>query len=261
MRLTTLGTGTIAFSPTRACSGALVEAGDVRLLLDCGSGVVRRLAELELDWWGITHIALTHFHIDHFGDLPTLLFGWRYGRLPGRSAPVEIIGPPGTSALLERLASAVGDWVLRPPEFAVTVREIEAGNPITLGAGAGDASLTLEAKVVPHTAESVAYSLRSARGRLVYTGDTGDDATLGEWAARCDVLLCECSLPRSMAIPVHLTPEQCGDLAAFARPRLLALTHLYPPVETVDVRAIVATRWSGAVALATDGWHTEIEDG
>lgn len=259
MRLTTLGTGTIAFSPTRACSGALVEGGGVRLLLDCGSGVVRRLAELELDWWTITHIAITHFHIDHFGDLPTLLFGWRYGRLPGRSAPVEIVGPPGTVALLERMAGAFGDWVLRPPEFQVTVREIEAGTPISLGDG--DLALTLEARVVPHTSESVAYSLRSGRGRLVYTGDTGYDATLGEWAAECDVLLCECSLPQSMAIPAHLTPEQCGDLAAIARPRLLALTHMYPPVETVDVRAIVATRWPGAVALASDGWHTEIEDG
>lgn len=259
MRLTTLGTGTISFSPDRACSGALVDAGEVRLLLDCGSGVVRRLAEQELDWWGITHIALTHFHVDHVGDLPTLLFGWRYGRLPARSAPVEIIGPPGTAALLERLASAHGEWLLRPPEFPVTVREIEAGTPLQLGDG--DAALTLEAKVVPHTAESVAYSLRSARGRLVYTGDTGYDATLGEWAAGCDVLLCECSLPQSMAIPVHLTPEQCGELAAIARPRLLALTHLYPPVETVDVRAIVAARWSGAVVIATDGWHTEIEDG
>ena len=58
MRLTTLGTGTIALTVERARAGYLVEADDVRLLLDCGSGVVQRLAAY--DWWGITHVALTH---------------------------------------------------------------------------------------------------------------------------------------------------------------------------------------------------------
>ena len=63
-----------------------------------------------------------------------------------------------------------------------------------------------------------------------------------------------------MAIPAHLTPRQCGYLAAAATPALLALTHLYPPVEEVDIRAEVAERWRGPVAIATDGWYMDIED-
>ena len=39
MRLVTLGTGTVALSAERVCSGQFVQAGDVTLLLDCGSGV------------------------------------------------------------------------------------------------------------------------------------------------------------------------------------------------------------------------------
>ena len=57
MRLTVLGTGTIAFSPTRSCSGYYVEAGTARLLVDCGAGITRRLAELAIPWHEVSHVA------------------------------------------------------------------------------------------------------------------------------------------------------------------------------------------------------------
>src|SRR5437764_14205258 len=98
MRLTTLGTGTVALSPSRVCSGQLVQAGTVTLLMDCGSGVVHRMAEHALPWREITHVAFTHFHLDHIGDFATLMFAWKYGDRPGRSAPLVVIGPAGTAA-------------------------------------------------------------------------------------------------------------------------------------------------------------------
>ena len=251
MKLTTLGTGTIAITAERALAGHLVESGDVHLLMDCGSGVVSRVAAL--DWMGITHVALTHFHHDHHGDLPTLIFAWRHGRLPPRSEPVEVLGPVGTRELLDRMAAAYGAWVT-DPGFPVTVREVVPDESVSLGGG----GLVLEARKVPHTDESVAYSVHQDGRRIVYTGDTGFDDGLGAWAAGADVLLCECSLPDSMAVPIHLTPRECGALAAKAAPGLLVLTHFYPPVERVDVRAEVGERFSGRVVLATDGWSTEL---
>jgi ribonuclease BN (tRNA processing enzyme) len=252
VRLTTVGTGTAAPSPTRVSAGHLVEAGPVRLLLDCGSGVAHRMAALGLDWSGITHVALTHFHADHTSDLATLVVAWRHGQLPPRSEPLVVIGPPGTRALLERMAAAL--WAsLLAPGYPVEVRELEPGGRLELADG-----VALEAQKVPHTDESVAYSVEQGGRRLVYTGDTAPDAALGAWAAGCDVLLAECSLPAEMAVEGHLTPESVGDLAAAARPALLALTHLYPPAERVDVRALVAARFDGRVVIAHDGWSTEI---
>ena len=252
MRLTTLGTGTIALSPGRSCAGYLVEHAEVRLLLDCGSGVTRRLAELALPWPAITHVALTHFHIDHHGDLPTLIFAWKYGLLPPRSAPLDLVGPVGTADLMQRLAAAHGTWVLEPG-FPLRVVEIAPGAPLALAEG-----VALEALKVPHTAESVAYSVTAGAHRLVYTGDTGFDPALAAWARGCDLLLCECSLPEGMAIPEHLTPERCGELAELASPRRLVLTHFYPPVETVDISAAVAARYRGPLVVARDGWRTDI---
>jgi ribonuclease BN (tRNA processing enzyme) len=254
MRLTTLGTGTASPSATRVCSSHLVEAGSVRLLMDCGSGAVHRMASLGVRWQELTHVAITHFHADHISDLAILIFAWKYGDLPARSAPVEFIGPIGFASLMDRIAAAYGSWV-REPGFPLTVRELEAGGALQL---ADD--VRLESRKVPHTDESVAYSVVRGARRIVYTGDTGFDESLGAWAAGCDALLAECSLPTSMAIPTHLTPEQCGALAAIASPGRLALTHFYPPVERVDIRALVAERYAGPVTLATDGWSTNFED-
>jgi len=252
VRFTTLGTGTVALSASRVCAGHWVEADDVRLLLDCGSGIARRLAELGLAWPAITHVALTHFHVDHHGDLPTLVSAWKNGQMPPRSAPLHLIGPVGTASLLERLTAAYGDW-LRSPGFPIELREIAPGETIELSPAA-----RLSARKVPHTAESVAYSIERGNRRVVYTGDTGPDEALGDWARDCDLLVCECSLPSSMAMKEHLTPEQCGALAARANARHVVLTHFYPSVERVDIRALVAVQFSGPVTLARDGWSINL---
>jgi len=254
MRLTTIGTGTAAPSAGRVQSAHVVDAGSVKLLMDCGSGAVNRMADVGMRWQDVTHFAITHFHADHVIDIPTLFYAWRYGQLPPRSERIEIIGPAGTLALLSSFAGVFGSGLLSLG-FPISVHEIAPGEDVSLG---GD--VRLRCTKVPHTDESVAYSVERRGQRIVYTGDTGPDAELGAWAAGCDVLLAECSLPTSMAIPTHLTPRQCGALGAAAQPKVLALTHFYPPVEAVDIRAEVAADFGGTVALAVDGWSLDLEE-
>jgi len=254
MRLVSLGTGTVALTPARVCAGHLLQAGEVTLLMDCGSGVTHRLAEHVPRWREITHVAFTHFHTDHIGDFATLVFAWKYGSIPGRKEPLTVIGPAGIADLLHRLADGFGAW-LRDPGFPLTIVEIAPGASLELGDG-----VRLSATKVPHTPESIAYSVTRGGRRVVYTGDTGYDPMFAEWARGADVLLCECSLPDDMGIPEHLTPAQCGAVAAAALPKRFVLTHFYPPVERVDVRAIVAAHYAGPVTLAEDGTTFEIEE-
>jgi ribonuclease BN (tRNA processing enzyme) len=254
MKITTLGTGTAAPHAKRAQSGTLIEVGDVRLLIDCGSAVVLRMAELGLPWQAITHVAITHFHADHTTDIATLIYGWRYGMLPPRSEPVELIGPPGFVALLESMKATFGAELLdAPPPIKVT--ELTRGMPVQLGNDGLLASLK-----VPHTAESVAYSVIGRGRRVVVSGDTGFDPALAVWAEGCDVLLCECSLPDSLALPTHLTPRQCGAIAAIAQPKRLVLTHFYPPVEAEDIESQVAEHFGGTLIRCHDGWTLDLED-
>jgi ribonuclease BN (tRNA processing enzyme) len=254
MKITTVGTGTAAPHSKRVQSGALIEVGAVHLLVDCGSAVVTRMAELGIRWQDITHVANTHFHADHTSDLATLIYGWRYGQLPPKTDPVELIGPPGFNALMLAMKAAFGAGLLDQPP-PLTIIDLAPGLDHALPDGA-----VLQSFKVPHTPESVAYSVSGRGRRVVVTGDTAFDPALAAWAEGCDVLLCECSLPDSMALPIHLTPRQCGALAAIARPKRLVLTHFYAPVEREDIAAQVAEHFGGPVLLSHDGWSLELEE-
>lgn len=252
MRLTCVGTGTAAPSPARVQAGTLVAAGPHRVLVDCGSGVAHRMAALGLDWGGITHVALTHFHADHCADLVTLFVAWRYGQLPARSAPLTVLGPPGLLARVEAIGRAF-DVDPTAGGHPVTIIELPRDGALALGGG-----VTIAACPVPHTAESVAYCLSDGGRRLVISGDTPEDGAFAAWAAGCDLLLLECSLPDAMAVASHLTPEGAGRMAAAARPGRLVLTHIYPPLEGTDVAGAVGREWSGPLVLAHDGLTLDV---
>lgn len=254
MRLTIVGSGTVAPHPARVASGHLLEAGSVTILFDCGSGVVHRLASLGLAWPSITHIALTHFHYDHVGDLPAMISAFRWGQLPPRAEPLTLIGPAGTTAWLDRVAAAHGAWI-REPGFELRIVELDGSSAFALTPSA----LTLSAFPVPHAPESMAYSISSARARIVYTGDTPNDDRLAAWASGCDVLLTECSLPAALAVEGHLTPESAGAFAARVKPGQMVLTHFYPPVELDDIPSLVRAQWAGPLVLAHDGTALDIQ--
>lgn len=86
MKLTFLGTGTSVGVPTIGCkcrvctstdahdkrlrASALVESGDMRILIDCGPDFRQQM--LGLDFKRIDAVLLTHVHYDHVGGLDDL---------------------------------------------------------------------------------------------------------------------------------------------------------------------------------------------
>jgi ribonuclease BN (tRNA processing enzyme) len=50
MKLTILGSGTVVPDGKRNSSGYFVEAGKLRVMMDCGAGTVHALARYGLDW-------------------------------------------------------------------------------------------------------------------------------------------------------------------------------------------------------------------
>ena len=154
MELVVLGTGTAAPSARRTAVAYWVEAGPARILMDCGAGTVHRLALFGIPWPTVTHVAITHFHQDHWGELPMLFFALKWGTLPSRSAPLKLIGPPGLLNRLTLLAAAFGDWVM-DPGFPLEIQELSPGKPVSVSD-----NVTLESCKTPHTEESMAYAVR-----------------------------------------------------------------------------------------------------
>jgi ribonuclease BN (tRNA processing enzyme) len=247
VRLTVLGSGTVAPTADRAASGYWLEAGEVRLLLECGAGTLQRAAAFDIPWATATHVAISHFHVDHWGELPHYLFALRWGTLPPRAAPLTLLGPIGLRARLTMAAGAYEDWLADPP-YGLNLVELDPGTTIDLADG-----ITLESFDTPHTAHSMAYAFATADTRLVYTGDTGYSDALADWAGPCDLLLAECSLPDECAVEMHLTPERAGRLAARAGAKHLVLTHFYPMFGDRDPTALAGDVFGGTVTAASDG--------
>jgi ribonuclease BN (tRNA processing enzyme) len=247
MDLTVLGSGTVAPERDRTPAAYWVDTTSVQLLLDCGSGTLNRAVTFGIPWADATHVAVTHFHVDHWGELPLFLFALRWGIEPPRADPLIVIGPRGLRSRLTMLAEAYGAWVTAP-EFGIEIVELEPGAHLELAP-----HVELEAFKTPHTDESVAYAVQDGTARLVYTGDTGFDETLADWASGCNLMLAECSLPDDRKIEGHLTPSLAGKLAQRADTRRLVLTHFYPVFGDVDPAALAAVHYAGDVTAARDG--------
>jgi ribonuclease BN (tRNA processing enzyme) len=242
-----IGCGTAAPDGERVGSGYLLETGSIRALVDCGAGVPHALAAQRRDWTRLTHLLVTHFHTDHIGGLPMLIFALKHGVRPARTAPLRIIGPAGTSALMARLADAYGPHLLAPG-FPLEVDEIEVGGTRRIG------ELTVVSCATPHTDESLAYRIRGGGIDVGFTGDTGPSVPLARFFARTRLLVAECSLPDAEAMPMHLSPSSLAELATLAQPGALAVVHVYPQLARERVPELLRSAgWMGETCLAHDG--------
>ena len=257
MRVRILGSGTLLPDDERRSAAHLVEAGTARVLLDCGAGTLHGLDRHGVEWRELTHVALTHFHTDHWGDLAPLLFALTHGIRPRREAPLTLLGPPGLGDRLESLARAFGDHV-RDPGFPLRIVELGRADAWA-DEGAG---LRIRTHPTRHTEHSVAYRVEGVapergkgRGTSVgYTGDTGPLPALGVFFRDVDLLIAECSLADPPQITTHLTPRGVAALCGDARPGRVVLTHLYPELDPRRVPGEVADAgYEGRVEVAADG--------
>jgi len=237
MQMTLLGTGSALPSPTRLQSGTLLETDEERLLVDCGSGVTHRLAQADVDVRTVDTILLTHHHLDHVADLPTLA----KARLLRDHDRLEIAGPPGTRAICESLF-AIDDLSERL-DLQVSEHTL-ADAPLSYGGHRIDAIETTHAK------QCFAYRFGD---RLVLTGDTAPDDDVFAFADGVDVLVHECGYLEGPA-DVHTTPEALADGLQEIDVDRIVLTHLFPTAEAESerLREIVAERVDAAVTVAED---------
>ena len=87
-RFAFLGTSGAVASAARDNTSLVVAAGEGALLMDCGGSTVHRLRRLGVDPLTLTHVVVTHVHVDHAYGLPSLV---RQLALLGRRAPLAVV--------------------------------------------------------------------------------------------------------------------------------------------------------------------------
>ena len=239
VRLTVIGSSPAWPNPGSAQSGYLVETAAEphrRLLLDCGPGVLGRLRANGGE--RVDAAAITHFHLDHWGDLVAWAWLNAYGPAD-EHIPCSVWLPPGGRAQLEAFAARWGNDGMFDSAF--DLHEFEPAAPFQA------AGFEVEAHRLPHyTMEAYGFRVREGDKLLAYSGDSAPTAELADLARGADLFVCEATLerPDKDGQPRgHLAAEEA--LAAADGPILL--THRPVELPIPD-----------GVRLATDGLTVEV---
>ena len=206
MKLTLLGVYGPFPAPGKGCSSYLVEDGQTKILLDCGSGAVSRYRAVYPGPLTLDAIVLSHMHADHAGEIDLVRYILEFGL--GRK-PLPVYAPE-----TERLAYPVFDPV-----------------PVSDGTEAKVGSLTLRFTEVRHAVRTFGVRITDKSGRsLFYTGDTGLFDGLIDAAKDADLLLADACLvdeSNPKFLKNHMTLNQVANLRKDANCKRAVLTHRF----------------------------------
>ena len=192
MELTLLGTGTPQPSPQRAGPSNHLRIGGESVLVDTGTGCVRRMVEMGEDTTNLDYIFITHMHSDHTIDLAhVLITGWiRY-----RKRPFTIIGPARIRVFVERLIHAFEEDIRirrlhdRVGEDVMNVRVIEVNHGDHFeGNGWRATAIEVEHGYVK---PALGFVFEEDRSKLVISGDTAVSDAIVEAASTSNMLVHE----------------------------------------------------------------------
>lgn len=262
LAFTFLGSGAPPVSLRRAGPAHLVEAGGVKVLVDCGSGVSQRLVAAGHAGAHIDALIVTHEHSDHLVDFYQLIVSsWHQGR----NRPWRVLAPaPALANMRGQYEAFARERALR---IAFEKRPDATGLDVVFeelreGPVPGLDALSVNAFLVDHKPVEPAFGLSlSANGsRIVFSGDTRLTPSLEQAAQGCDLLVCEVFIDSQMPVSAgvrsaqtvasvqsyHMTPAVVAGLAKRAGVKTLALTHLVPP--GADTAALFAEVRAGGYA-------------
>ena len=223
MKLRVLGCAGAEFPDFRP-PGFLV---DDRFLFDAGTlGAVLT----EDEQWDISHIFVTHAHLDHIRGIPVLADNIIIKML---QHTVQVVAPaPVLQALREHVLNDV-IWpdfsrIPTPDAPVITYRELEPGTTAVIDGYA------VTPVTVNHSVPAFGYVVRKGDAAFFYTGDTGPTEAIATHAGGLPLLIAEVSFPNDMEemaiMTGHMTPRLLEkELKKIARmPQRILVTHPKP---------------------------------
>ena len=278
MDVVALGTGSPIPDPNRAGAATLVRAGGSTFLVDCGRGVCMRAAAAGALPPMLDAVLLTHLHSDHTTDLNDVITT-RWVMSPVES-PLPVVGPPGTTALVDRTLAMLADDVrYRLDHHADLGWEPRCDVTEVLDGPAWEAEgVRVYAAPTDHrpVAPTVGYRIEEIRpdGTLAVAalaGDTVPCEGLDRLCAGADIYMqtvVRSDLVRAIPSPrvqeildYHSSCEDAGRTAARAGVRTLVLTHPVPPPapgSDAEWVAQAAAHFDGEIVLAHDLWSVSL---
>jgi ribonuclease BN (tRNA processing enzyme) len=181
--------------------------------------VLARLRDRE-GWPHVDAIAITHFHLDHWGDLVPWVWGSMF-RFGSEGPRPELWLPPGGTRELREFGARFGTEEMFEEVFDVREYEDEQ----TFQAAGFD---VLHVRVPHYQVET--YGLRVSDGgkTLAYSGDSAPSERLAELARDADLFVCEATLEspeNDGSLRGHLAPAEMVAAFDASGARRLLVTH------------------------------------
>jgi len=216
MKITILGSSGGIPIPERAQSGILVQTSKTNILLDCGMSVPLRLKENGIEAEDIDLICVSHFHLDHIQDLPSLT---KASWLRTNKAEFNIICHPEIKDDLITFWKACDEYKRADLNF----KEMKSEERVKYK------DIEIECFKTLHTDNSMGFKIHQGGNNIVYTSDTGVCEDVKEKADGTNLLIHEVSFLQKMK--VHTTPDDIIDMLSGINIREMVITHFYPEVE------------------------------
>jgi ribonuclease BN (tRNA processing enzyme) len=236
-----LGSGGPEMQDKRASTSYLIwENGKVRIVLDAGGGSALRFGESGAQMSQVDVFLFSHFHVDHSGDFPALIFSsW----FENRNRPLPVFGPvgnkfmPSTTEFIRDLfndphgawrylselvePTAEGGYTLQPHDVPPSARPILVFR---------NTDMALYAVSVTHGAfPALAWRVEIAGKRIVFSGDTnGEGDGLRHLAKNADLFVAHNAVPEGatgVERRLHMPPSVIAEIAANAQVKQLVLSH------------------------------------
>jgi ribonuclease BN (tRNA processing enzyme) len=243
-QLVVIGSGTGVPSLRRGSPGLVFVSDSSTVLIDSGSGTLRRMLEVGITYRDIDFLLYTHIHPDHVSDLVPILFASKYGDAP-RQKDLICLGGPGFKRYFNKLKRTYGSWI-ESKAYRLSIKE-GTSRPLRFR------HMKILSKPMAHISESVGFRIELKSGKsIAVSGDTDYCENLIDLASGVDLLILECSFPDEMRVEGHLTPALAGRIASESRCKKLLLTHLYPICDQFDILQACRRVFQGEVILGED---------
>ncbi|NQX58164.1 MBL fold metallo-hydrolase [Paenibacillus qinlingensis] len=239
MKITVIGRWGAYPKRGEATAGFLVEVGNHKILLDCGSGVLSVLQN-GIELHELTTVFISHNHFDHMADLGALQYACLIDMdLKQRETPLPLF----------IAKDAKDEWTI-PVLNGTIEHEINQDTVVSLENG-----LTLTFFQTDHDVYCLGVKLSYEGKSLVYTADTRYDESLVPYLKDADLLITEASFYANFdaARYGHMTSTEAGLLASKAGVKKLLLTHLPHFGDIQLLKEEAALMFQGEVILAECG--------
>jgi ribonuclease BN (tRNA processing enzyme) len=270
MELIVLGSGGPRAAGRGETSYIISIAGIPRVLVDAGSGAFVEIGKLNLHLDKMDVVLLTHLHIDHSADLPSVF----NARSLSADDPItyHVFGPegggefPSTTKFLNLIFNRGGIYQYQKG-FGVEETIDAKDLPVALNApeteifSEGDLHIR---EIATHHGDcpSVAYRVEFKNQSITFSGDMDASAlsNLEKLAKDTNLLVVHAAIldpPDTPAIllTLHTPPKQLGEAAKAANAKRVLLNHIPPVVEdrSAEVLRSIHASFAGPVEFAHDG--------